>query len=290
MTKNQRRITNLLDKLRQDADSPKEADELLPVVQRLVAWQAPVPTRCNTARLIAALGQVLSREPEARFHNPPSTIRNPKFLWQLMRAQLGVVHREIWWASALVMGLGVLVTLASDASAPLDATLPFALVAPIVTAVGMAFLYGPTADPAIEIELAAPVSSRMILLARLALVFGFDLGLGLAGSAALSFLHSNISFWPLVSAWLAPMTFLSMLALLLTVLTLDSGLGMLVSLGLWIVQCAARFRTWSDTPWLLALPDLTAGAQAWLWPLALLLGGLALGISGHEERWLKEQA
>jgi len=274
---------DLLAKLRQDIGSPQEAEQLLPVVRRLNAWQPAAPTRADTARLVASLQSALPAR-SAQY-----TMRSLHFIGHLLRVQLGVVHHEIWWASALVMALGVLVTLTSGSPVPSDATLPFALLAPIVAAVGIAFLYGPAASPAIEIELAAPVSMRMILLARLVLVFGFDLGLGLVGSAALSLLHREIAFWPLVSTWLAPMTFLSMLALLLTVLTLDSGLGVLVSLGLWIVQCAARFSARSGAP-LLALPDLTvAGAQLWLWLLAFLLGGLALWIGGREDHWIKQQ-
>jgi len=223
-----------------------------------------------------------------------------------MRAQPGVVRHEIWAASALVMLLGVLVTLAvydpaASGAATLGtatlgaatlgaATLPFVIVAPIVTAVGIAFLYGPAVSPALEIELAAPASPRLILLARLALVFGFDLGLGLAGSAALALLRAEISFWPLVSTWLAPMAFLSTLALLLTVLTLEPNMGILVSLGLWIVPSAMRFTALNSTPPPLAWLDLMAtSARLWLWLGALVLGGLALWIGGHEEHWLKER-
>ena len=276
----------LLDKLRQDTDLPEETEQLLPVVQRLNAWQAPMPTRAGTARLVASL------QPALPLRHPPSALRYPpSAIWQLMRAQLGVVRHEIWAASALVMLLGVLVTLAMYGPAASGATLPFVLVAPIVAAVGIAFLYGPAVNPALEIELAAPASPRMILLARLVLVFGFDLGLGLAGSAALAFLRAEISFWPLVSTWLAPMAFLSTLALLLTVLTLEPNMGILVSLGLWIVPSAMRFTILNGTPLPFAWLDLmAASARLWLWPGAFVLGGLALWIGGHEEHWLRERA
>jgi len=66
---------------------------------------------------------------------------------------------------------------------------------------------------------------------------------------------------------------------------------MLVSLGLWVVHSVARFSMASGTPLPFTLPDLTAAAaRPWLWMLALLLGGLALWIAGHEERWMRREA
>ncbi len=202
----------------------------------------------------------------------------------LARSQLPVIRAEIWPASTLVFVLGVLVTLAIHTRS--GTTLPLVLVAPIVAAVGIAFIYGPAVDPALEIELAAPTSPRLILLARLALVFGFDLALGLAGSLALALLRPGISLWPLVAAWLAPMAFLSALSLLLNVLTADPGLGALVSLGLWIVQSLGRL---TSLPW--RIPDLSGVAmRPWLLLLALLIGGLALWLGGREEHWLRRRA
>ena len=205
--------------------------------------------------------------------------------WLLLRAQEKVVRREIWIASALVMVLGTLVTLATTWPYSSSGMLPLVLISPIVTAMSVAFIYGPAVDPALEIELATPASTRLILLARLVLIFGFNFGLGLIGSATLAGLRSDISLWPLVTAWLAPMAFLSALAFLLTVLTTDPGIGVLVSLGLWTLQGLGRVTNLVGTSW--NLPDLTAsGTRPWLWVLTLLFAGLALWASESEERWL----
>lgn len=202
----------------------------------------------------------------------------------LLRSQLLVIRAEIWPASALVFALGLLVTLATYAQA--GGALPFVLTVPIVAALGLAFIYGPAVDPALEVELATPTSPHLVLLARLLLVFGFDLALGLAGSLALALLRPGLSLWPLVSAWLSPMAFLSALSLLLSVLSADPGLGMLVSLGLWAVQSVGRITDPASLP--LRIPDLTAApARPWLWALALLMGVLALWASEREERWLR---
>jgi len=215
----------------------------------------------------------------------PQPWNDPRLIPLLLRSQLPVIRGEIWPASTLVLALGTFVACAARSAE----ALPFVLMAPLVTAVGVAFLYGPAVDPALEIELATPVSPRLILLVRLALVFGFDLALGLAGSLALALLRPDVSLWPLVTAWLAPMTFLSALSLLLSVASADSGLGALVSLMLWVVQSMGRISGPNSLPW--RIPDLTAAAaRPWLWALALVMGALALWIGGRTERWIGRPA
>ncbi len=275
----------LRSRLIEDTGSPEEAGRLLPVIRRLDAWRAPQPDAQETARLAAKLEKagevsalVFGRRLRALEQRPI-----PKF-WCLLRSQLRVLHREMWAASALVMLLGTLVALADYRRSSVGGTaLPFILIAPIVSAIGVAYLYGPAADPALEIELALPVTASALLLSRLVLVFGFNLVLGLLASFVLSVAHSDLSFWPLVSAWLAPMTFLSMLAFLLAMLTRDPGVGMLVSLGIWTVQSIKELSLRS-LPW----PDLNAaGTHLWLWSLAALMGIFALWVGRREEHWLK---
>jgi hypothetical protein len=267
------------------APLPADYAQTVNLARKLIAVDFSVESQVRHSlrrKLLAQVGKAQGRAEDRPAHNLKSF-----WPWLLLRAQAKVVHRDIWAASALIMMLGTAVTLALHAPTSADTALPFVLVAPVVAAMGVAFVYGPAVDPTLEIELATPVSPRLVLLARLALVFGFDLGLGLAGSAILSLLRAEISFWPLVSAWLAPMAFLSALAFLLTISSLEPGVGMLVSLGLWIVQSVARFSPANNLP----LPDLTAdAARPWLWLLAFLLGGLGFWLAGGEERWLGKQA
>jgi hypothetical protein len=197
-----------------------------------------------------------------------------------------VVRGEIWAASALVMTLGLLVTLATYSAAE---AWPLVLVAPLVAATGVAFIYGPDVDPALEIELATPVPPRLVLLARLALVFGFNLIIGLAASLILSLARAEVAFWPLVSTWLAPLSFLSALAFLLTVFTVNSTTSAMISLLGWAFQSLRQLGGLKAVAWF--MPDLmAASARPWLWALALLLAALALWLGGREERWLRGQA
>jgi hypothetical protein len=269
----------LREKLIEDIGSAEEADRLLPMVRRLPEWTAPVPTAQDTARLIRAV--------EAALPAPRSVWRDPRATVWLLRAQARIVQAEIWIGSSLVMALGALVTALSASATTSPEALPLVFAAPIVAAIGVAFVYGPLADPSLEIELATPVSPRAILLARLALLFGFDLALGVGASIVLAVLVPSLSPWPLIDAWLAPMASLSALALFITVLTRDSLMGTLVSLVLWVLQVLLREPVFASA--LRFVPNwMAAEAHSWLWLIALALAGLALWVGGREERWLSQ--
>ena len=268
-------------KLIEDTGSPEEAERLAPVVRRLQSWSAPKPGPTATVKLIARL------EAELPARNPQLLFTDYFSHWSLLllRAQLRVVRGEIWAASALVMTLGLLVTLATYSAAE---AWPLVLVAPLVAATGVAFIYGPDVDPALEIELATPVPPRLVLLARLTLVFGFNLIMGLAASLILSLARAEVAFWPLVSTWLAPMSFFSALAFLLTVFTVNSTTSAMISLLGWAFQGLRQLGGLKAVAWF--MPDLmAASARPWLWALALLLAALALWLGGREERWLLRQ-
>jgi hypothetical protein len=266
-------------RLVEDLQSDEGAEALAPIVQQLREWSAPEATREETAQLIARL--------ERELPNRPSAIANLQSFWPwlLLRSQLRVVRRELWTASALVMALGTLVTVSVvDPSAP-DAVLPIVFFAPLVAALGIAFLYGPDVDPALEIELAAPLSTRVVLLARLVLVSGFNLLLGLIASFALVAITPALSFWPLVTTWLAPMAFLSALAFLLTMWSTDPSLGVLISLGLWMLQALRQTPGLHSIFWY--VPNIwSPEARVWLWIAAAALGLIALHLGGREERWI----
>jgi hypothetical protein len=196
----------------------------------------------------------------------------------ILRSQVRIVRGDIFLASLLVMVIGVFITLPDLTSGAQPEDVPLVLLAPVVTAVGVAFLYGPDSDPALEITLAAPVSPRLLLLARLLLLFAFDLTIGIGGSMILALF--GFSLLPLLSAWLAPMAFLSGLAFLLSVLIREPLIGALASVGLWAALVLNRF---SGT---LPIPDLTGPMPRLLmWTAAMIMAAAALWLGGEEERW-----
>ena len=256
-----------------DLDFP--ADDLARLTERLQEWTAPTPNRASTDHLIATLMPYLpGRETWwGRLY---------KF-WaiQMLRVQARIVSRAIWIATALIMALGMLVSLGTVESSLTASDIPFVLLAPVAAALGVALLYG--SEPGLEIEQALPISYRMVLVTRLTLVFGFDLILGLVGSLVLSLERSSISLWPLVLAWLVPMTFLSVLTFAISTLSIDPLLGIIGSLMLWAIAVIGR-----RMPVFIILPDLLAPtSRSWLLAASLVLGGVALVIAGREEHWIQ---
>ena len=78
-----------------------------------------------------------------------------------------------------------------------------------------------------------PTSPRVILLARVTLVFGYDLILALLSSAVLTLLNATpLGLTSLITTWLGPMAALSALSLLLSVCWNPEG-ATGVTLALW---------------------------------------------------------
>ena len=186
--------------------------------------------------------------------------------WQILLGQVPLVRREIWTASALTMALGTVVALL--AADPARGGTVLALFAPVVAAVGVAFLYGPENDPSLEVALSTPTLPRVVLLARLALVYGYDLALVFAATAVLALMREGSGVWLLVSLWVGPMFFLSSLALFLSLL-FNTTTAVIFALGLWTVRLVSMSQVegvaapmesleamWGANPVLLALAAL----------------------------------
>jgi hypothetical protein len=193
---------------------------------------------------------------------PPAILRAAQLLW----AQVPVVRREIWAASALVMVIGFAVALTGKRAAVLME------LAPMVAAAGIAMLIGPQNDPAEDLVRSASVPQRQILLARLALVFGYNLFL--AGTASLGlFPILPAEVWGgLILGWLGPMAFLSSLALLFSLWIGTSGAVALVYtlwLSHWALPGMDTLFGWSGR-FPAAGNALAAYAQFWNSPVILL--------------------
>ncbi len=165
-----------------------------------------------------------------------SFLQKPSHAWQLLKSQVPLVNREIWPASALVIALGYVTALVSEKSGFLYA------LAPLIAAACVSLIYGPENDPSYELALSTPTSPRQVLLARLVLVFGYNLGLVLVAALGLIPLLSQqpagLLLGPLLLAWLAPMTLLSAAALLLSLWT-GAPNAISITYAAWLIQLVA---------------------------------------------------
>jgi hypothetical protein len=254
----------------------------------LVLWQAVSGQVTAEDRVIPAP----ARLPETVLRQVRLVPRRPGLLqraWMLLRSQVPLVRREIWPASTIILFIGCILALVVRDSSVIRA------LAPLTAAACIVVLFGPENDPAFELALATPTSSAMVLLARLALVFGYNFLLALAASLALlPFLHTG-TLQDLVLGWLGPMAFLSSAALLLS-LVIGPGSAVAVAYLAWLGQFApVRL---SAAPGLPVFQEIAAALavyqQFWqqtgvLLLLAVLLLAPVLWLAGRHERGLMQQ-
>ena len=239
----------------------------------LALWQAAASEITAADQSVSAprdlAGRALKRV-RAQQASTPSILAKLRRAALLLRSQIPLVQREIWPASAAVTGVGFAAALVAEQSG-----FVFAL-APMIAAACVSLIFGPENDPAFELALSTPTSPRQVLLARLALVFGYNLVLVLIATLGLLPVVDEPLFGALL-AWLAPMTFLSMAALLLS-LWVGSSNAISATYLAWLVYLiVGPLNAPQSIPGLSPrLVDLLDGYQAFWQAPGLLLGLSAL--------------
>jgi hypothetical protein len=244
----------------------------------LTMWKAVSREIVETSRAVTAPPRLDERALE-RIHAPSSLRRAFLQAFNLLYAQAYLVRREMWPASAIVMAIGVVVAFL------LGKVEIIRFIAPLAAAASLAAIFGPEHDPASELTLATPTSPWKVLLARLTLVHGYNLLLALVASLFLLTLVSPEMLGALILGWLGPMTFLSALALLLS-LWIGAGNSIAIAYGLWAIQFPRYELVVSPSTAAAWLPVLEAYRHFWGSPLlligmGLLLLVLALWSAGH---------
>jgi hypothetical protein len=251
--------------------------------EELAFWQSLAgEIHTSNAEITAPAG--LAEDALQRIHTQAAPESRPMFFrrllrpcrhaFSLLRAQAYLVKRELWPASAGVMALGVILGLISNHAEAMS------FIAPLVAAASLVSLYGPEHDPAFELTLATPTSAWKILLARLSVVSAYNLLLALLASLAMLLIVPPELLVMITLGWLAPMAFLSALALLLSLwMSTSSAIG--IAYGLWLFQymkLSAVFGNWQySARWDLYLD---AYRNFWQSPGLLLILSLVLLVIG----------
>jgi hypothetical protein len=200
---------------------------------------------------------------------PSKLMRALNRTFQLLWAQSFLIHREMFPASAAVMALGVVVAVLSNHIEVIY------FIAPMLAAASLSVLFGPEQDPAYELILATSTSPWKVLLARLSLVSAYNLLIVLAVAAVLySFIPPHL-LGIVLFGWLAPMSFLSTLALLLS-LWLGTSNAIAITYIIWVAQYMPyrSIGAWVVSPaWSSAI---YAYQQFWHNPFTLLLLSIPL--------------
>ncbi len=148
-------------------------------------------------------------------------------------AQARLIRRDLFWMPFFIVPLVVVMVFLSGPWP--QATNTAALVATLLTALGMAFLYGQPVDPAREIALVTRTSPRLVLGVRWGVVFGYDLLINCGLVLPCLAWHGLVTpAWFLIN-WLAPLCCLSAITLLLSILV-NAGTAVFVCILLWALR------------------------------------------------------
>lgn len=200
-------------------------------------------------------------------HAPSKLTRAFKSMTQLLRMQLFLMHNELWIGSAALMFIFLAMALLVARVEVLH------FFVPMIAAGTVTLIYGSEHDPAAELTFATPISPWKILLARLTLVSAYNVFLALCATVGLLLILPPQAIGELILGWLAPMTFLSALALLLS-LWIGTSNALFISYTLWAAQYLALT---SIGEWFTFLsPWLESYRQFWKDPALLFVFGFAL--------------
>ncbi len=242
--------------------------EALRDTAREVSLATPLPS----SNVMDRGGDKIALAKEARVAKRWSPVRLLRRGWLVFRAQIPLIHRSLWVASALVCLFGLVLTLIMGSHPEVQrrwAGNLLVLFIVIVGASGSAFIYGSSVDPGFELAIATPTSVRFVMICRMLIVLGYNLVLGILASAAFATVYGG-GLWGMVHLWLGPLLFLSSLCLTISLL-LGSAFALICTA---IIEVLQAFPTAILSHIGLSLPALDLGPTS----PALLIGAVFLVI------------
>lgn len=188
---------------------PDELHSMADALSLIASVAVPRPTPAETASLVGTLERELESHRTARVRIAQQLIAD----LAIGRAQLLIFPLDFWIASAMVMLTGVgLIALGLDPSR----SLIFYLVGPLLAYIGMQGAFSSASARVAELELATPISPRRLTLARLVVMLGYQVAVGVVLTVFLWFSEGG-ALLALTSTWLMPLLFASGLTLILSV-------------------------------------------------------------------------
>ena len=217
-------MNNAVDRLTDGLDEAQrqELGDLGKLAHFLESGALPDPGLEERARLLAALEPYLPL-PAAPQPRPPGG-------WlRLVRGQLALFESSFWLSGALVLLIGLFLTVVDSREL---LPLAFVLLAPLLAVAGVAYAFRPETRTLGELERLTSTSPVELLYTRLALVLAFNLLIALLLLVLIWLEGPQVVLWRLALAWLGPMLAFTGLALFTTI-QWGSLVGAILPLGLW---------------------------------------------------------
>lgn len=248
----------LADLLYEQGASPEECADLLPTLRRLSELQIPQPSPTDTQRLFTRLALALPASSPVRQAIREHRQHRIAFLLATARTQVSLFGLAFWLVSALITLVGAGIVLSKVVP---DQGLILRASGPLLAYLGTIVAFRGKEVRVMELELVCLPSPLQLAIARLVIVLGYDVCLGLALSLAL-WAGGVQQVMVMTLSWLMPLFLVTGLALLLS-LCFSVQIAAALAYGGWLVTLAITS---------------TANLQVFLLapPLELLLGGLGL--------------
>jgi hypothetical protein len=194
--------------------SEGERADLLPIALRLAQPEPLTSSAAATQRLADQLAQRLFSPSPVRQAIRAHRAREGTMgaLLGLARAQISMLHPLFWVLSAGIVAVGA-VSLSSDV--PLNQALFLQSLGPLLAFLGAWLAFRGMGLRVLECEMACPPSLVEMTLARLVIVLGYDLALGLAMSWVVS-AHTRLGLALVLAHWLMPLLLVIGVALALS--------------------------------------------------------------------------
>jgi hypothetical protein len=267
----------LVEALREQGVGSKELNGLLPALRRLDEWSAPHPSPVETQQLLAQLAHALpARLPvrqaiRERQRRPVASIT---WLLYIARTQVSLFGLSFWLVSALITFVGSIVVLSQVGSTPNGQNvgaqeLVLRASGPLLAYLGTVIAFRGIGAHVLECELVCLPSPLQLALARLVLVLGYDITLGLA--LCISLVAGGAGdVLTLMLSWFMPLLLVTGLALLLS-LRLSIQTAASVAYGSWLAILALDAISNAQSIQAVPLLALTPSSET-------LLGGLGVAL------------
>jgi hypothetical protein len=267
------RLRQALSELDATAD---EVANWVPLVQQLHAWPERRVTSADNQRLLAVLAPLVQSHSVVRQAIADRYGSQRSYLAWLLdtaRVQIASLPRAFWLLSAALTAIGAWIELVTPNE---DASLALRALGPLLAYFGISMAFRGISLKTYECELTCPASALQLALARLVIVLGYDVVLGICLSLALWLrgVPGDTRFFLLTLHWLMPLLLVAGIALVLS-LRLPSALAAAIAYGVWLGVLAFWYAL---TQWIM-VQSATAHGGAEVSLLSVVVE-LALGVVG----------